>query len=50
MDILDETEELDLDPIEITEDLKVAEYFDYIGLTRKDDEDDLEFDDIQLPF
>ena len=48
MDIFDQTEEMD--PIEIPEDLSVEEYFDYIGLTRKVDEDALEYDDIQLPF
>ena len=48
MNIPDQTEEVD--PIEIAEELTVEEYFDYIGLTRKVDEDDLEYDDIQLPF
>lgn len=48
MDIPDQTNELD--PIEIAEDLTVEEYFDYIGLSRKEDDDDLETDDIKLPF
>jgi len=48
LDISDQTEELD--PIEIAEDLTVEEYFDYIGSTRKVDEDDLKYDDIKLPF
>jgi len=48
LDISDQTEELD--PIEIAEELTVEEYFDYIGLTRKDEEDDLKAEDIKLPF
>jgi len=40
----------DIDPIEVVEDLNVAEYFESIYLTRKENKDCSDDNDITLPF
>jgi len=40
----------DIDPIEVVEDLTVEEYFEAICLTRKENEDCADDNDITLPF